>query len=154
MPIYTIFKYLHILLAILAVGFNISYAIWLQRAARSPQHLDFALRGIKFLDDYIANPAYLGLFASGLVMVLALPIPFSTFWISAAMGLWLILLIGGFGFYTPTLSKQIKTLEAKGANSAEYKQFNTRGTIIGIFLAVVVLIIIFLMVFKPNPFVA
>lgn len=152
MPIYNIFKYLHILLAIVAVGFNISYAIWLQRAARSPQHLDFALRGIKFLDDYIANPAYLGLFATGLIMVLTLPIPFSTFWISAAMGLWVVLLIGGFGFYTPTLRSQIKTLETQGADSAAYQQLNTRGTMIGIFLAVIVLVIIFLMVFKPTPF--
>jgi uncharacterized membrane protein len=152
MPIFTIFKYLHILLAITAVGFNISYAIWLQRAARSPQHLDFALRGIKFLDDYIANPAYLGLFATGLIMVLTASIPLSTFWISAAMGLWVILLIGGFGFYTPTLRSQIKTLEAEGADSAAFKQLNARGTVIGIFLAVVVLIILFLMVFKPNPF--
>lgn len=153
MPIFDILKFLHILLAIVAVGFNISYAIWIQRAARSPQNLDFTLRGIKFLDDYIANPAYIGLFLTGLAMVLVLPIPFSTFWISAAMGLWLILLIGGFGFYTPTLRKQIHALETSGADSPEYIRLNKRGTVIGIILAVIVVIILLLMVFKPNPFV-
>lgn len=122
MPIYNILKFLHIFLAIVAVGFDISYAIWIQRASHSPQNLDFTLRGIKFLDDYIANPAYIGLFLSGLAMVLVLPIPLSTFWISAAMGLWLILLIGGFGFYTPTLRKQIQALETGGPDSAEYNQ--------------------------------
>lgn len=153
MPIYNIFKFLHIFLAIVAVGFNVSYAIWIQRGTRSPQNLDFALRGVKFLDDYIANPAYIGLFLSGLAMVLVLPIPFSTFWISAAMGLWVILLIGGFGFYTPTLRKQIAALEASGADSTEYKSVSQRGTVIGIVLAVIVVMILFLMIFKPNPFV-
>jgi uncharacterized membrane protein len=132
MPIYNIFKFLHIFLAIIAVGFNISYAIWIQRAARNPQNLSFTLRGVKFLDDYFANPAYVGLFLSGLGMVLVLPIPFSTFWISAAMVLWVLLLIGGFGLYTPTLRKQINALETNGADSTEYKQLNQRGTIVGV----------------------
>lgn len=153
MPLYNIFKFLHIFLAIVAVGFNISYAIWIQRASRSPQNLGFTLRGIKFQDDYIANPAYIGLFLSGLAMVLVLPIPLSTFWISAAMGLWLILLIGGYGFYTPTLRNQIKALETSGAESPEYSSLNRRGTVVGIVLAVIVVMIILLMVFKPNPFV-
>jgi len=61
-------------------------------------------------------------------------------------------LIGGFAFYTPTLRNQIKTLEAKGADSADYKSVSQRGTVIGIVLAVIVLIILFLMIFKPNPF--
>ena len=45
------FKTLHILFAIVAVGLNISYGIWQARAASSPEHMGFALRGIKFLDD-------------------------------------------------------------------------------------------------------
>jgi uncharacterized membrane protein len=150
MPLFNILKFLHIFLAIVAVGFNVSYAIWIQRAARAPEHLDFTLRGMKFLDDYIANPAYIGLFLTGLAMVFTLPIPFGTFWISAAIVLWLLLLIGGFGFYTPTLRNQIKALETQGATSAAYKQLNERGTIVGIVLAVITIIIIFLMVFKPN----
>lgn len=152
MPFFNILKFLHILLAIAAVGFNVSYAIWIQRAARAPEHLAFTLRGIKFLDDYIANPAYIGLFLTGLAMVLTVPFPLTTFWISAAIALWFMLLIGGFGFYTPTLRNQIKALETQGVNSAAYQQFNQRGTIVGIILAVITIAIIFLMVFKPNPF--
>ncbi len=60
MPLPLILKYLHIFFAIVAVGFNISYAVWLARAARTPQHLGLALRGVKFLDDYFANPCYRG----------------------------------------------------------------------------------------------
>src|SRR3979411_1603513 len=59
--LYLIVKYIHILAAIVAVGLNISYAIWILRAQREPAHTGFALKGIKFLDDRIANPAYGGL---------------------------------------------------------------------------------------------
>jgi len=64
--LFTTIKFIHILLAIIAFGFNATYAIWITRAQRHPEHLDFALRGVKILDDYFANPAYLLLLASGL----------------------------------------------------------------------------------------
>lgn len=152
MPLYNILKYLHILLAIVAVGFNLSYAIWLQRVARKPEHLAFTLRGIKFLDDYIANPAYVALLLTGLAMVFTTNIPLTTFWIAAALVLWFITFLVGFFLYTPTLRNQINALESRGADSAEYKALEQRGTIVGIALVVIVLAIIFLMVFKPNPF--
>ena len=57
-PLYPYIKLLHVLLAIVAVGFNASYGIWLARAAREPEHLGHVLRGIKILDDRFANPAY------------------------------------------------------------------------------------------------
>lgn len=83
-------------------------------------------------------------------MFVTLPTPFTTFWISAAIVLWFLLLIGGFGFYTPTLPNQIKALESQGANGPVYQELNRRGTIGGIILAVITIAIIFLMVFKPN----
>jgi len=152
MPLYNIFKFLHIFFAIVAVGFNISYAVWLSRAARQPQNLDFALRGVKTLDDYFANPAYIALFITGLAMVLTINIPLSTFWIAAAIVLWLLAVIGGFFFYTPTLRNQINALEQQGPDSETFKALSARGQVIGIILAVIVILIIFLMVFKPNPF--
>ncbi|HKN80837.1 MAG TPA: DUF2269 family protein, partial [Actinomycetota bacterium] len=65
---YDILKFFHVLLAIVAVGFNASYAVWLARAATEPEHDAFALRGVKFLDDRIANPAYALLLVTGLLM--------------------------------------------------------------------------------------
>ena len=53
---YTFFKFLHVLLAIVAVGFNASYGIWLARAAREPEHQAHVLRGVKVLDDRFATP--------------------------------------------------------------------------------------------------
>ena len=71
-------KTLHILFAIVAVGFNISYGIWQARAAREPEHMGYALRGIKFMDDRVANPAYGGLLVVGIILVLIGPYDFTT----------------------------------------------------------------------------
>lgn len=148
--LFTAVKFIHILLAIIAFGFNATYAIWLIRAQRSPQHSDFALRGVKFMDDYFANPAYILLLLSGLAMVFMAPYPLSTFWIAGAIVLWVIAIVLGYAVYTPTLSRQIRVLAASGAESGEFRALSTRGTIVGITLAVLVLLILVLMVFKPT----
>jgi uncharacterized membrane protein len=148
---YALVKFLHIFFAIVAVGFNATYGIWLARAQRDPNHLDFALRGVKVLDDYFANPAYLLLLLSGLTMVLIAGYPlFTTFWLLAALILWVIIVAVGFGLYTPTLSRQIRVLATSGAKSEEFQALSTRGTILGIVLGVLVLLIVVLMVFKPT----
>jgi len=148
--LFTTVKFVHILLAITAVGFNASYGIWTGRAARSPEHLGFALRGVKFMDDRVANPAYGLLLLSGLTMVFVGHLSLTTFWISGALVLWLVAVVLGLLLYTPTLRRQIQALENHGPESAEYKSLASRGTVAGIGTSVVVLAIIVLMVFKPG----
>jgi uncharacterized membrane protein len=148
--LFTAVKLVHILLAITAVGFNASYGIWTARAARSPEHLDFALRGVKFMDDRVANPAYGLLLLSGLTMVFVGHLSLTTFWISAALVLWLLAVAVGLLLYTPTLRRQIQALDNLGAESAEYRALASRGTVAGIGTSAVVLAIIVLMVFKPG----
>ncbi len=150
MSVFVLVKFLHIMLAIIAVGFNASYGIWLARAARDERHLGHVLRGIQFLDDRLANPAYGLLLVTGLAMVWVGEIPITTRWILSALVLWVIALVVGLGVYTPTLRKQIQVLDQKGASSAEYRQLSRRGTIVGIVLAVIVIAIVFLMVVKPT----
>ena len=66
---YTVVKFFHVLLAIIAVGFNASYGIWIARASKEREHELHVLRGIKILDDRFANPAYGLLLVTGLIMV-------------------------------------------------------------------------------------
>lgn len=149
--LYTTVKFIHILLAIIAFGFNATYGVWLARAQQHPEHLDFALRGVKFLDDYFANPAYLLLLVSGLTMVFVAGYNIlTTFWLLTALVLWLIAIVLGYAVYTPTLSRQIRVLATSGAESAEFGRLSTRGRVLGIILAVVVLAILVMMVFKPT----
>jgi hypothetical protein len=149
--LFTILKFVHILLAIIAVGFNASYGVWLSRARQNPAAAGVMLRGVKLLDDRFANPAYGLLLLTGIAMVLTGPgYTFGMFWVSAAMGLWVIAVLVGFGLYTPTLRRQIQVLEEKGFSSPEYQAISRRGTMIGMANMVPILLILILMVFKPT----
>ena len=142
-------KFIHVLLAIVAVGFNASYGIWLARSASAPQATQsHVLRTIKFLDDRIANPAYGLLLLTGLWMIFSAGIQVRL-WIALAIGLWLVLIVVGLGVYTPTLRDQIRVLESEGPGSEEYRRLSSRGRTLGIVLGIIVVVIVFLMVTKP-----
>jgi uncharacterized membrane protein len=140
--LYLILKYLHVLMAIVAVGFNASYPIWFARARTEPAAGLALLRGIKTLDDRFANPADALLLVLGLAMV---------FWIAASLVRYVLLVLIAVIGYSPTLKGQIAALEAGGPDSADYLRLNRRGTIIGLALMLDVLVIVFFMVTKPNP---
>jgi uncharacterized membrane protein len=145
---YTFFKFLHVLLAIVAVGFNASYGIWLARAAREPEHQAHVLRGIKVLDDRFANPAYGLLLVTGLVMVWVGDLELTQFWLAGGLTLYVVAVLLGLFVYTPTLRRQIQALET--GDAAELQRLSARGTAVGVALAVDVVIIVFLMVTKPT----
>jgi len=147
---FLIVKYIHILAAIVAVGLNLSYVVWILRAQRDPSHTTFALKGIKFLDDRIANPAYGLLLLTGLLMVVLLPVPITTLWILIALVLYAILVVLAISQYTPTLRKQIKLAEAGDTTSAEFAGLGRRSQVLGQALGVIVLVILAMMVFKPH----
>ncbi len=150
MDFYPWLKALHILFAIVAVGFNISYGIWQARAAREPEHTGYALRGIRFMDDNVANPSYVGLAVVGIILVLIGPYEFEQIWIAVSIGLYLALILVGLFLYTPTLRRQIAAYEASGAESQEFAALGERGRLLGIVLGVIVVTIIILMVVKPG----
>jgi uncharacterized membrane protein len=143
-------KTLHILFAIVAVGLNISYGIWQARAAREPEHTGYALRGIKFLDDRVANPSYAGLLVVGILLVLLGPWEFTQFWVLASIALYVALGTVAFFFYSPLLKRQIAAYEASGAQTPEFAALGARARLVGIVVAVLVVAIIVLMVVKPG----
>lgn len=151
MSLFAVVKFLHVLLAIVAVGFNASYGLWLARAAKEPTPTQlFVLRGIKRLDDWFANPAYVLLAVTGVLMVLIGELRFTTFWIAGGIVLWAIAVGLGFFVYTPTVRSQIQALEASGPESEEYLRYASNARFLGILLAVIVVVIVFLMVTKPT----
>jgi uncharacterized membrane protein len=143
-------KTLHILLAIVAVGFNISYGIWLARAASEPQQYGYVLRGIKFLDDRVANPAYAGLLLVGLLLIFMGPYDLTDSWVLIAIGLYVLMGAIAILFYSPTLSRQIAAYEALGPESPEFTALGSRARVLGIVLAVIVVLILVMMVLKPG----
>jgi uncharacterized membrane protein len=148
--LYTLLKFVHVLAAIVAVGANVTYGIWIATGSRDPTVLPFALRGIKLLDDWLANPAYGLLLVTGILMVLVGSIPVTTPWVISALVLYVIAVLLGLLGYTPALKRQIRLLDSEGLGSEHYKTAARDGLVIGIALGVVTVLIVFLMVVKPG----
>jgi uncharacterized membrane protein len=148
--LYNCLKLLHILFAVAAVGSNLTYGLWFARSARDGAHLDFTLRGIQALDDWVANPAYAGLGLSGPLLVWAGGWSFSLAWVWLAIVLLGATSLLGLGVYSPLLKRQIAALERDGKDSAAYRALSARGALLGGVFGVLNLLIFILMVFKPS----
>ncbi len=149
MTAYLLLKYVHVVLAIIAMGSNITYGVWLSRAHRDPRSLEFALKGIQTLDDRVANPSFGLLFLTGLGLLILGRIPWTTPWVLSAIVLFLVVMGLGFRGYGPLLRRQIESLQSRGPQSPEFQQLSGRGRTFGILLGILVLLIVFLMVTKP-----
>ena len=144
---YTLLKFVHVLLAITAVGSNITYGVWNALAAREPAHAPFALKGIAFIDRRVANPAYGLLLITGLALVAIGGLRQG--WILAALILFVLLIVVAIGFYSRVIRQQIKVMDSEGLASAAYKRLDGQATLYGIISLVIALLIVFLMVVKP-----
>jgi len=150
LTLYSFLKFLHVMTAVVAVGFNASYGIWLARVAREPEHAAHVLKGIKTLDDRFATPAYVLLLVFGMAMVWESGIPLSTFWIAASIALYVVVVGLAVAGYTRALRRQVALAEAGRIDSDEYRRVARRGTSLGGIIAVIVIVIIFFMVTKPT----
>ncbi len=146
---YLLIKWIHVLAAILALGANLTYGVWLSLASRDGKSLPFALRGIKFLDDRLATPAYGVLLVTGLLMVYLIKLPITQPWLLAALVLYLITALVGILAYAPTVRAQIRLVEDPGPSSMEYQKAARRGQQFGVITIIIVVVIVFLMVVKP-----
>jgi len=147
---YSLLKYLHVLLAITAVGSNITYGVWKMLGAREPAHAPFALRDISFIDQRVANPAYGGLLITGLVLLAVGQWGFRG-WVIAALILFALLIVVAVGLYSRVVRQQIQVMDTEGLASAAYKRLDGQATTYGIVSLVIALAIVFMMVVKPFP---
>jgi uncharacterized membrane protein len=147
--LFLILKLIHIGAAIVAVGANVTYAFWLRRAGRDQSRLLDALDGIRALDRRVANPGYIVLLLSGLAMVFNAGIPLTTFWIAAAIVLYVMVAVIGLVLYAPALRRHRAEAE-RDPGSPEYDRAAFRSTALGLATVAAVAVILVLMVFKPT----
>jgi hypothetical protein len=133
---YLAFKFIHVLLAIFALGTSASLGVVLSFFAGDPAHRDFALRLVRRLLWIIVIPGYLLLLATGLWMG-HLAALLDARWTEAAMDLWGI----GASFLGLTLWSVGRQIRGTGTATA--------SRLFGAGWGLVALVILYFMVFKP-----
>jgi uncharacterized membrane protein len=139
-----------VLAAIIAVGTNVTYFVWLSSARKHPEQAPDVLPGLKALDTRLANPAYVVLPITGILMVLDADLGFTTFWIATAIGLYVALAVIAGAFFSPSLRRQVE-LAAVAAEPSLYDRAAKRTTLAGVVTMLPVAAILYLMVIKPVP---
>jgi len=141
--------FIYLILLIFALGPNITYATWIQRATPNRETLLFSLRGIKIINNRIVLPSVLLALVAWIGMVYvsgqSLLIP----WVLLTAVFWLLILLLGLFGYSRTLSRQISLAESLGPDHDDYKSAAWRGTVLGIAIGVIALLIILLLAFQP-----
>ncbi len=149
MTLYLFLKYIHVLLAIVAVGANATYGIWMAMGAREPQHLRVILQGIRYLDQRVANPAYAFLVVTGLTMVALGDVRLTTPWVTAGLVVYIVAVVLGLRGFSPALRRQIQAVESPGPQSEDYRRAAASARSLGLVFMLLVLVIVFVMVAKP-----
>lgn len=145
---FLLLKLIHVVSAIVAVGANVTYTFWLARAQRDRVHLVFVIETIRALDRRIAIPAYVLLLASGVLMVLNGAYSFTTGWIVAAIGLYVLTFALGIAAFGPTVRRQLAEARRDRSSSAyaDLARADQRLTVVTLGLVGVIVV---LMVTKP-----
>ena len=150
MSLYLFLKWIHVLGAIIALGANLTYPIWLRLGERSQANLPYTLRGIRFLDSRVANPAYAVVVVTGLLMVWVNRLLLLTAWIIIPIILVVVVTAFGIAVYSPALSRQIRAAETEGPASLAYQAASRRSNLAGVVVTLLVLAIVLVMVVKPG----
>lgn len=139
---------IHVLAAITAVGANLTYAVWFRAAGTDQDRLVFVIRTVRMIDSRLANPAYIVLLVTGILMVLAGAFSFTTGWILVAIGLYVATAAIGIFVFAPAIRRQLAEAE-RDTTSAAYRAAANRSTALGILTTALALAIVVLMVTKP-----
>jgi uncharacterized membrane protein len=148
MSLFIALKLIHVLSAITAVGANVTYAFWLRRGGSDRERLLFSIDGIRRMDRLIANPAYIVVLVTGVLMVLTGGYSFETGWIAAAIVLYIVTAIVGVTLFAPALRRQQAEAE-RDPTSPAYAAAANRSNLFGVLTVVIVIVIVYLMVAKP-----
>jgi uncharacterized membrane protein len=150
MQIWQVFKLVHILAVITAVGANLTYQFWYSRAGREPTRLVWVIESVRRLDRRVANPAYVVAALAGVGLVLTnAQFSFQQAWIALAIVIYLAIAAMGMIVYAPVMRRQLE-LARTAPESAAYEAVARRSRILGSVATGLVLVIVLLMVLQPS----
>jgi len=150
----TLLLVLHVLGAVVALGFSLSYGFWVRRGeADGVQGRAFALRTISWIDQRITTPAFIAQLITGLLLVATLDWALlRQAWLEVSLGIYVLLTALAIGVYAPAFRRQREIAEriaAGDGDEGEYSAAAAKGTAWGAVVTALTLVIVVLMVWKP-----
>jgi uncharacterized membrane protein len=146
---YLVVKFVHVLVAIVAVGSSAGSSLWLRLAMGSPAHLPFALRSAKFLDERLTRPGLIVLLLTGLWMA-ASRWTLALFWIRAALVLVVLVLVLLYVVVGPLMGRLIRVADTEGPASRNWARLDRLFELAGGGSGLIIIVIVWLMVTKPS----
>ena len=144
---YTAFKFAHVLIAIVALGTGAALGIVLTFFARDRTHRSFVLRTVRRLLYCVVIPGYVLMLATGM-WTAHLGGLLDANWAEAAMNLWgvgaILIVLAAVG-----LHREITSDSTTPSSSRGYRRTALLGRFPAVGAGIVILIMIYLMIFKP-----
>jgi uncharacterized membrane protein len=149
------FLVLHVLGAVVALGFSLSYGIWTALAdATGPSERAFALRSISWIDRRLTTPAYIAQAITGVVLVGLLDWALlEQSWLEISIGLYVLLTLLAITRFAPLHRRQTALAERLAGGDeveAEYRSMAASALRWGVVVTLLTLAIVILMVTKPT----
>jgi uncharacterized membrane protein len=146
---------LHVLGAVIALGFSLSYGLWVRRGeAEGVQGRAFALRTISWIDRRITTPAFVAQLVTGLLLVATIDWDLlRRAWLELSLAIYVLLVVLAITVYAPAFRHQREVAEAVAAGRADesaYAAASSRSTTWGVIVTGLTLVIVVLMVWKPT----
>jgi uncharacterized membrane protein len=145
---------LHVLGAVVALGFSLSYGLWVRRGeADGVQGRAFALRTISWIDRRVTTPAYVAQLVTGLLLVATIDWDLlRQAWLEVSLGIYVLLTVLAITVYAPAFRRQrdiAARVERGDATEPEYAAAASKATAWGVVVTALTLVIAVLMVWKP-----
>jgi uncharacterized membrane protein len=145
--------YLHIVGAIIAFGFGFAVPVIGKMAAAEPQHANWFLRAGKRTGDTILFPASISMAITGAGLIYFGAHTPREMWLSIAMLIYIVAILVVLFVQRPTMAKLIAlTSTPPGPTGPDplVPVLLKRSRMVGLGLSLAVLVIVFLMVYKPT----
>ena len=140
-------KFMHIFVAVVALGTSAGLGIVLEFFGSDPTHGSFVLRAIERMIALVVLPGFVLMLATGLWMA-SRAWPFTAKWLQLALGLWLVG-IASLGWSLVAVRKQRRLHTTEGGASPRYARASIASRASGGVFGLIVVATLYLMVFKP-----
>jgi len=153
-----VFLFLHVMGAIAALGPTLTYRIWTSLAEKADAGTRaFILRSIGLLDSRLPTPAFIAQAVTGVFLIWLRGWSFfSTGWLVVGVAIYIAMVVTAVAAYAPAFHRQQVLAEAVAADPSDGEAANAyalaarTSTIYGVVVTALTVVIVFLMVWKPN----